>query len=231
MGLLFEKRFYRLTGFTPLLGSQPANPAVRTAWIASRAPDPALAAEENALLGTEDDGRNGPEVFLRDAEHGDKLFIYDYIVRGFFKGALHANQEQFRVAAARGKVDKYVFTGPRLIYLLRDGQPIIDEDDMCERSLRGSTTRGERIALAASEMVLDPWQIEFSVKLYPNKGTAKSDQVTWEVLEAALDYGEDCGLGGWRTGGMGRFTWERIDKLSPQAGRMGGGWAGSRFER
>ena len=41
-----EKRTYRLTGFTPILGSSPADPYVRTNYIASKAPDPVATAEE-----------------------------------------------------------------------------------------------------------------------------------------------------------------------------------------
>ena len=227
MALLSEKRFYRLTGFTPLLGSQPASQAVRTEWIASKAPTDDLRAEEDELFGGDDRGMN---VFLRDTQAGDMLCIYDYVIRGYLKGSLAAMQAQLKVAQARSKIDKHVFTGPRMIYVMRDGKPMIDEDDVCERPLRASGPRGDRVALAASEMVLDPWTIEFYVKLYPNKGTVKSDSVTWAAIEAALDYGEDCGLGQWRNAGMGKFTWERIEKLNPAAGRMGGGWLGSGFE-
>ena len=41
-----EKRIYELTGTTPLLGSSPANPAIRTQYIASKAPSPADIEEE-----------------------------------------------------------------------------------------------------------------------------------------------------------------------------------------
>ena len=32
-----------------------------------------------------------------------------------------------------------------------------------------------------------------------------------EAVETALEYGRYCGLGQWRNGGYGRFTWKRIE--------------------
>lgn len=52
--------------------------------------------------------------------------------------------------------------------------------------------------------------VEFSVTLVKNEGTAKSKAITFEQIEAALDYGELKGLGQWRNSGRGSFTWERI---------------------
>ena len=50
--LNIETRRYKLRGLTPILGGQPADPAVRTQYISSRAPSPALGAEEDELLGS-----------------------------------------------------------------------------------------------------------------------------------------------------------------------------------
>lgn len=207
-GLLFETRKYRLTGFEPMLGSQPASKALRTEFIASKAPSPAAVEEEDDLLGSEEE--RGLTVFLRD-DADDKLIMLDYMIRGYFKGTLEALIAQTGVKNPRSKVDRFVFIGPRRIPILRDGEPIYEEDDQIERPLRADTMRGPRVGLAASESIDAGWTVDIEVTLMPNPESKASKSVTWTVLEMALDYGRFQGLGQWRTGGNGRFTWERIE--------------------
>ena len=205
--LNIETRRYKLRGLTPILGGQPADPAVRTQYISSRAPSPALGAEEDELLGGIEE--KGLTVFMRDEDN--RLLLMDYMLKGFFKSALSAIKAQVDVAQERAKVDKFLFIAPRRIPLRRNGAYITDEDDQLERPRRASTMKGERVALAASEMVEDPWSLAFEVTLLPNNATAKSKALTWDVVEMALDYGRYCGLGQWRNGGYGRFVWKRIE--------------------
>lgn len=205
-----EKRTYRLTGFTPILGSSPADPNVRTTYLASKAPDTVAAAEEEAqyLLGREEDKMT---VFLRNPKSG-ALMLLDYQVLGFIKGSLESLTAQTGIKAPRGKVDRYVFVSPRRIDIRRaDGSIVLDEDEVYERPLRAMTMRGERVSLAASEEIMDPWQITFTVSLLPNERSKVSAGIKWEDIERALDYGELRGLGQFRNGGYGRFTWERVD--------------------
>ena len=207
-GLLFETRKYRLTGIEPMLGSQPASRALRTEFIASKAPSPADVAEEDNLLGSEEE--RGLTVFLRDDET-DQLIMLDYMVRGYFKGTLEALIAQTGIKMPRSKVDKYLFVGPRRIQIMRDGKPIYEEDDQIERPLRADTMRGPRVSLAASESIDAGWTVDIEVTLMPNPESKASKAVTWDAVEMALDYGRFQGLGQWRTGGNGRFVWERID--------------------
>jgi hypothetical protein len=140
--------------------------------------------------------------------------LLDYVVCGFLKASLAALAVQVEVAPTtiKGKVDTYIFTSPRFLYLRRpDGSLIIDEDDIYERPLRAETLQGPRVALTASERINDPWYIDVTITLLPNKGSEKSKPITWEVIEEALNYGVFKGLGQFRNGGYGRFTWERID--------------------
>lgn len=204
-----ETRKYRLRGMTPLLGSQPANPEVRTAYLASRAPDPALGDAETAML-PEDKETLGLTVFLR-APEDDALCLMDYVIRGYLKEALTALGAQNGIKQARSKVDKYLFAGPRVIPILRDGERLYDEDEQLERSLRAETMQGPRRALVASELVLDPWEVEVELTLLTNAGSTKSKAISWDTVEQALDFGRLCGLGQWRTGGYGRFTWEQVE--------------------
>lgn len=206
--LSFETRKYRLTGLEPMLGSQPASKTLRTEFIASKAPSKAEVDEEDNLLGNEEE--RGLTVFLRD-DSDDKLIMLNYMIRGYFKGTLEALIDQTGIKMPRSKVDKFVFVGPRRIPIMRDGEPIYEGDDQIERPLRADTMRGPRVSLAASESIDEGWEIEIEVTLLPNPASKVSKAVTWEALEMALDYGRFQGLGQWRTGGNGRFIWERID--------------------
>lgn len=211
------RRAYRLTGITPILGSQPANPEVRTAYIASKAPSPEKAAGESNLL-PEDMENTGLTVFLRDPE-SDALGILSYVLQGYLKEALQALQQQNGIKSARAKVDKYLFAyplgagpGDRFVPFLRDDVPILEEDSELERILRAETMQGPRTTPTASEQIEDPWSLEFELELLPNGGTAKSKALEWDAIEQALDYGRLRGLGQWRNAGYGRFTWARIDR-------------------
>lgn len=207
MSLTFETRTYRLTGTTPLLGSQPGDPQVRTSYLASKAPTQIQGDAETAML-PEDD--KGCTVFLRDPETGG-LCVMDYAVVGFFKAAAKATAAASGVKSAASKIGTYVFVSPRVIPILKDGQAAEAPDRILERSLRAETMQGPRTSLAASELIDASWTIEFKATLLCNEGTGKSKPITWEVLEDALDYGALKGLGQWRNGGYGRFTWEAIE--------------------
>lgn len=203
-----DSRTYRLTGMTEILGSQPASETIRSEYIASKAPNAELADEETELMKMEEKGLT---VFLRDPDHDDRLILLDYTVRAFFKSAFDALKEQIGIKAVRNKIDKYVFVSPRSIPILREGADIVDEDGILERPLRAETMQGPRVALAASERIDTPWSIEFTVTLIPNGSSPKSPAIKWEDIENALDYGALQGIGQWRSGSYGRFTWERID--------------------
>lgn len=160
-----ETRRYKLRGLTPILGGQPANPAVRTQYISSRAPAPGLGEEEDSLLN--DLEEKGLTVFMRDEDN--RLLLMDYMLKGFFKSALGAIKAQVDVAQERAKVDKFLFIAPRRIPLKRNGMCIIDEDQQLERPLRASTMKGERVTLAASEMVEDPWVVGVRGDAHPQQ--------------------------------------------------------------
>ena len=202
-----EKRKYRLTGITQLLGSQPASRELREQFIAAKAPTEALRSEEAGLSTFERDEK-GVTVFMRDPN--DALCLMGYQIKGFFKEALTALKAQTDVAAVKGKVDTLMFVEPRFLPLMRDGEALRDEDEMLERPLRADTPKGPRSALQSSEMVNDPWTVEMEIALLPNKGSAKSRELSWDAIEAALDYGAYHGLGQWRNAGYGSFRWEAI---------------------
>lgn len=209
--MLYESRKYRLIGRTPILGSQPASEAIRTQYVASKAPDPQLSEEERKLFADEMREVSGLTVFARDPDHDDQIVILDYMVRGFFKAAFGALQKQLGVKSYKSKVDRYLFVAPRRIPVLRDGEPMLDEDSQFERTLRADTPKGPRVGLQASECIETPWSVEIELRLIANEGSAKSHALTWDGIETALEYGELSGLGQFRNGSYGAFTWERIE--------------------
>lgn len=208
-------RKYRIIGIEPILGSQPANPDVRTAYIASLAPESRLeeelelTEEQKQLRAAEEADERMLTVFLRNPKTG-ALTLYDYTFRGFFKSALDSLKSENGILQSKSKVDKYLFVSPRMVDLTWGGKPITDYDSILERSLRAMTMQGPRNSLAASECV-NHWECEIEVTLIPNDGTAKSKPLTWDAVETALDYGRFCGQGQFRNGSYGRFTWERVE--------------------
>jgi hypothetical protein len=204
-----DTRIYLITGITPLLGSQPPSPDIRTKFLAAKAA-PENAAEEEALV--PDLAEKNLTVFLRDPDANDRLVLMDYVVRGFLKEAVNSLKSQVGVGNARSKVDKYLFVEPRRIPIRKNGKPVYDEDDYFERPIRCQTMQGERVTLTGSEQIYDPWQIKVRLTLIPNAGTVRSAAITWDTVEAALDYGQFMGLGQFRTGSYGRFRWEEIKK-------------------
>lgn len=210
----FEKRTYRLIGVTPLLASQPANPDVRTAWLAKNAPTPEKGAEETKMLpaGTEKDD-TGLSVFLRDTKHKGACCLMANHINGFLKGALHALSDELGILNERGKVDEFLVPMPAYIPITRNGGEsyVLTPDQILERPLRADTMQGPRTSLKASEIIY-AWQVEFTLALIPNKERGKSKKLTWDAVETALGYGQFKGLGEWRNSNMyGQFEWMRVD--------------------
>lgn len=200
-----ETKKFRITGITELLGSLPASSALHTEYIASKAPGGAGEDEQDFVSMDE----KGLTVFARQPG-GNDLILLDYQVKGFLKEAVNNLKADNGVGAGRKKIDNFVFVTPRHIPILRDGATIEDEDSRFERPLRAQTMQGERVSLASSELVNDPWTLEIEISLLHDKGTKASKPVTWDVVYEALNYGFFKGLGQWRNGGYGRFRWEEV---------------------
>lgn len=205
MAITKQTKIYRLTGITSLLGSQPSSETVRTNYILAKHPE--VDASGEIVPSGEESG--GPTVFYRN--ENDDLVLMDYQVKGFFKSAMATLKADLNIGMAAKKNDQFLFVAPRCIPVLKDGRPIQEEDGILERPLRALTMQGERVSLASSELIDAPWTVEFSVTIIQNSGTAKSSALTFDSVEAALDYGRFSGLGQWRNGGHGRFEWEEVE--------------------
>lgn len=202
-----EKRTYRLHGTTKILGAQAANPKVHSEFIAAKAAKLAKGEEQTAMLPEENLETKGLTVFLRD---DGVLCLADYVIKGFLKEALGVIKSQVKIGSPATKVDNFVFVEPDYIHFTRGGKPVTDADEIFERPLRAMTMQGPRVSVSASEIIRPGWEIEFTLALIDNEKTAKSVALTWNVIEEALNYGAYKGLGQWRNGQNGHFTWEQV---------------------
>lgn len=192
----------RITFTQPLLGSAPKTDIYRD-WIATRNPDPNGADEETATAPANLD--KGVTGFHRLE---DSYAFYDYVVLGFFKEACSALRRipdslSAKVKAHRQIIDTLIFVNPRLIRLIPPAG-WNGEMELLSRPLRAQTAQGERVTIAVSEMLPAGTAAEFEIELLGG--------VTIENVREWLDYGSRRGLGQWRNGRYGTFTWQEITK-------------------
>lgn len=196
-----EERNYKIRTTTEMLGTVPKDPEVYKSYIETKKPEGVNEDESATVDKVEEKGWTG----FHSDEKG--LFIYDYMIRGFLKNAGEVMQQTIEVTkekkgtfsreklkGIRGKLDKYCFIFPRKIYLGKD-----KPDGVVERPLRAMTMQGPRVSLARSDSVNEGIELGFTIKLLQNK------EITWEIIEHLMSYGELCGLGQFRNGSYGRF--------------------------
>ena len=200
-----KKMKIKITLTDALLGTASANQELYEEFIGGKCADKEKVKEELQSLETEELVEKTMTIFHRK----DRIpILYDYQIRGFIKEAIGAMVEfgpinigkvKFSKWTYKRLVDDHIFVKPREIKLRLPGWGKITN---CTRSLRATTQRGERIALAHSEEA--------------PKGTEFECEITWNppVLEKtvreALDFGQNKGLGQWRNSGKGRFIWAEI---------------------
>ena len=204
-----KTRHYKLTGMTRILAAQAANPDVRSEFIASKAASLAKGEEETARLPEENLDKKNLTVFLRD---DGKLCLSDYVIKGFLKEALGALKSQIGIANCATKIDNYVLVEPAYLHIKKNGEALDNPDGVLERPLRAMTMQGPRVSVTASEKVDAGWELEFDLTLLENPATPKSRALTFDVIDAAMEYGSFKGLGQWRNAQNGRFTFETCDK-------------------
>lgn len=214
------RQTFRLTGITPILGSTPADFESYSYLVENMRKTNPMAADlmeaDRDLMPTREDigmdeEDNSPVTgFQRDRE--SKEIILHQQIKGFFKNAGKVLGKQFGYTQYRAKVDDFMSINPVNVKITRDGKPLMQADRLFKRSLRASTARGDRIALATSELIEAGWQAEFTVVLIKNEATDKSRALNMEMVRALLEYGQFVGLGQWRNGDYGRFTWEAVSE-------------------
>lgn len=202
-----ERRTYKLTGLTRILGAQAANPKVHSEFIASKAAKLEKGEQQTDMLPDENLETRGLTVFLRD---GESLCLADYVIKGFLKEALGVIKSQVKVLSPSTKVDNLITVAPEYLDFTKAGKPVVKPDYIMERPLRAMTMQGPRVSVSASETISAGWELTFTLTLIDNEGTQKSRAMTWDVVEEALNYGQFKGLGQWRNGQNGQFRWERM---------------------
>lgn len=213
----------RVTLKHDMLGTAPSNPDIYSQYIASKAEDGKITAdeleslkarnkmvEEGVEVDLDDENSelkketvaNSITVFHRDPETG-KPIVYDYLIKGFFKNACsvlkNCDTAEYspKIKAFKKYIDGMVFIKERRIPININGKVTF-----CERPLRASTAQGERVALACSESIPEGSTMEFTIQ------TLRKDLMP-AIIEW-LNYGEVNGLGQWHNSGKGSFTWEDI---------------------
>ena len=207
--MIAEKVKVELELTTKMLGTAPKDPEVYSAYVATKAAAMAkntgqdveavveAKTEEEVQTATEEMESKGWTGFHKD-ENG--LFIYEYMIKGFFKTAyevLVENGAMEKIPAYKKWVDRMVFIKPRRIYFGKQ-----EPDGALERPLRTMTPKGERVTLTKSDFVNPGTRISFDLEILQN-----SKGVNLGTIKECFAYGEYVGLGQWRgSGGYGRFT-------------------------
>lgn len=187
-----------LTLTQPILGTITKDPDVYKTYIAGKAAlnDEALAEELATVEKVEEKGWTG----FHKLPDGTPI-LYDYVIKGFFKDACGMlrrvpGTKSEKMTAHKKIIDGLVFVEPRQIPLCINGGQL----GVLERPLRASTAQGDRVALARSDTCPIGTKLEFTVNILGG--------VDEKTLREWLDYGQFRGLGQWRNGGYGSFTYE-----------------------
>lgn len=197
-----EKLNVKLTFQEPLLGTLPGSEDLYMDYIATKVPEDERTKieDEVAALGVDAVAEKKMTVFPKLSDGSP--FVYDYQVRGFFKGSCGALRKISKARSAKLKaykkeVDQLIFVYPRKIPIQLSG-----DMDVISRPLRAATPQGDRVAIAASESAPAGSSIALQIICF--------DDNDMKIVREWLEYGMFNGLGQWRNSGMGRFTWEEI---------------------
>jgi len=188
------KYHIKLTFIEPMLGTVPYNPEVYKRFIESKKPEDQQEDESKTVESRELSGWTG---FHKDDD--GLLFIYDYMIKGFLKAASDVIKSSDKTNPNRGlkqRIDRFVFVFPRQISL-----EVKDADGILERPLRAMTMQGPRVSVVRSDFIKKGRSLEFEIHILEQGVMGRN------TLENLLDYGKYKGLGQFRNGSYGRFTY------------------------
>jgi hypothetical protein len=181
----------KITLTEDLLGTVPKDKEVYTTYIEGKKPPEIEESEVEDIIEAEEKGWTG---FMKD-EKG--LYVFDYFIKGFLKHSANVQKDSLGIKALRSKVTDYVFVLPRKIYFGK-----AEPDGIFERPRQAMTAQGPRTSLARSDYISAGTELRFEIKMFPSH-----KEITTKVIEAILDYGQYMGLGQFRNGGFGRFSY------------------------
>ena len=242
MALPVEKLKVKVTLTEPMLAASCGDPEVHEKYIAARAAKDAGPRKEQAAEHVKEEVEAitpATEEELEDRIESKKtvfpkdnkgLFLFDYTIRGFVKENLRVlidlGESKISRWMYKRVIDKTLFVNPRRIYLMQPETGISKTPPetwkaptgSLQRPLRADTQKGERIALANSEMLPEGTWFEWEFELLlPVAGTKNPNLIKMDVVREILDYGKYQGISQWRGGSYGRFTWEDLTKKSAKA--------------
>jgi hypothetical protein len=194
----------RLTFAESVLGTVPKNPEVYRRFVESKRPKDSGPEEDEAatVLEVEERGWTG---FHQDVSG---LFIYDYQLKGALKElAGIAYPKGGDLSAARSKVENFVYVRPRRLRFRDDAGLILAQPDgVVERPLRAMTAQGPRVSVMRSDFVAAGRTLEATIVVVPGP-------VSQAMIERILRLGEYRGLGQFRTGSYGLFTFAVLNGI------------------
>ena len=196
----------KLTFDGPLLGTASTNKQLYTDYIVGKA-------IANGVDGIEDEWdtaptkedidrrTNGLTAFHRNS--AGQNILYNYMIRGFFKEACGhlwkvPGTESSKLKAYKKRIDGWVFVNPRQVPINLSAPVTV-----LERPIRVDSPQGPRVALTSSAMIPAGSTADFRLKIVNGK------EITLDLLREWLDYGQNIGLGQWRSSSFyGTFTYE-----------------------
>lgn len=179
-----------------MLGTVPKDKEIYSTYIESKKPVE-IEAEETDTIEMEEKGWTGFH------SENDKPFIYDYMLKGFFKDACgmlrrQPKSESSKLKAYKKIIDGLIFVNPRKIFITLKGGKL----GVNERPIRIQGPQGERVALARSDTAPAGSSIEFEITILGG--------VSKKLLKEWMDYGILRGLGQWRNAGFGKFSYKFV---------------------
>ena len=177
---------------SPMLGTTPKNPEIYKNFIESKKPATTTESESDLIEIAEGKGWTG---FQKD---DTGLFLYDYMMKGFLKGAANAVRENQSLNAVRKHVVDFINIEPRRIYFTPN---ITEPHGTIEQAITGWTPTGKITALQRCDVINEGAKFTCTLKVLKNK------VVDENILKDLLSYGEWQGLLKFRQGGFGKFKY------------------------
>lgn len=184
-----------VTFTTSILGTQPQKD-VATEYITSKVADANGDLPADELQTLPEELQKGTTAFHK---LDGKPILYDYMIKGFIKEAGLTFNGLRGVKNLRSKIDNFVFILPRQIALrVPEGKCL----DYLERPLRAMTAQGPRTSLARSEQLPEGTGFECFVQVF------EASPITEDILRDLFGYGAHKGMGQWRNGSHGQFSFK-----------------------
>lgn len=167
-------------------------------------PEELLTEEISTIPEDDEEKSSGYTTFMRDE---DGIFIYNYMIQGFLRENGNTLKDDLGVKYLKSKLENNLFITPRKIRFYKEEDVIRDYDATLSRSLRASTPQGPRTMIQKSDLVAAGSRLTFTLTLHDHK------ELTGDVLQGILEYGQYRGLGQWRNGGYGTFHVVSFEKI------------------